>query len=460
MPVLKTYKNGVWVEVDGVSGHTHTKNDITDFPSSLPANGGNADTLDGKHASEFATVSDVERLQTQVDNIQENAYDDTELRGLISTNASDIVDLQTVLDTKQNSLVFNTAYNASTNKVATMSDVDAVEKLVGEKSVATQIDEAVGTLEAAIAGKSDSGHTHDDRYYTESEVDSKLSGKANADHTHDISNVSGLQTTLDTINSEVDGSIKELSVSGKTITYTKNDGSTGTITTQDTNTDTKVTQTVSTTDGSFPVLLRGTSAGTTTTTTTTTFASGITANPSEESITATTFKGDLSGNATTATSATKATQDGSGNTITSTYETKTAAATKLEEAKTYTDTAISNLINGAPTTLDTLGEIATAMENNADVVDALEDAIGTKAKASDLTAHTGNKSNPHGVTLAQLGVTATATELNYIDGATSNIQTQITTLSNLVGTEKVSEQISAAIAGKAQVQIHIWGADD
>jgi hypothetical protein len=100
------------------------------------------------------------------------------------------------------------------------------------------------------------------------------------------------------------------------------------------------------------------------------------------------------------------------------------------------------------------------MENNADVVDALEDAIGTKAKASDLTAHTGNKSNPHGVTLAQLGVTATATELNYIDGATSNIQTQITTLSNLVGTEKVSEQISAAIAGKAQVQIHIWGADD
>lgn len=45
--------------------------------------------------------------------------------------------------------------------------------------------------------------------------------------------------------------------------------------------------------------------------------------------------------------------------------------------------------------------------------------------ASDLTSHTGNKSNPHGVTLSQLGITATATELNYVDGVTSAIQTQL-----------------------------------
>jgi len=35
------------------SSHTHTKNQITDFPTSMPANGGNADTVDGKHASDF-----------------------------------------------------------------------------------------------------------------------------------------------------------------------------------------------------------------------------------------------------------------------------------------------------------------------------------------------------------------------------------------------------------------------
>ncbi len=29
--------------------HEHTKSDITDFPSSLPANGGNSDTVDTMH---------------------------------------------------------------------------------------------------------------------------------------------------------------------------------------------------------------------------------------------------------------------------------------------------------------------------------------------------------------------------------------------------------------------------
>ena len=35
-------------------GHKHSASEISGLPSSLPANGGNADTVDGKHASEFA----------------------------------------------------------------------------------------------------------------------------------------------------------------------------------------------------------------------------------------------------------------------------------------------------------------------------------------------------------------------------------------------------------------------
>lgn len=62
----------------------------------------------------------------------------------------------------------------------------------------------------------------------------------------------------------------------------------------------------------------------------------------------------------------------------------------------------------------------------------------SRASQTSLDSHTSNKSNPHGVTLAQLGLTATAaeinkmdgvtattTELNYVDGVTSNIQTQL-----------------------------------
>lgn len=40
-------------------------------------------------------------------------------------------------------------------------------------------------------------HTHDDRYYTEAEVDSALGGKANASHSHAISDVTNLQSALD-----------------------------------------------------------------------------------------------------------------------------------------------------------------------------------------------------------------------------------------------------------------------
>lgn len=56
----------------------------------------------------------------------------------------------------------------------------------------------------------------------------------------------------------------------------------------------------------------------------------------------------------------------------------------------YTDAKIADLINGAPTTLDTLGEIASAMAENQSVVEALDDAIGKKASQAEMDTHTGN----------------------------------------------------------------------
>lgn len=112
-----------------------------------------------------------------------------------------------------------------------------------------------------------------------------------------------------------------------------------------------------------------------------------------------------------------------------------SANTALTNAKSYTDTKIADLINGAPTTLDTLGEIATAMEENQSVVEALNTAIGTKATASDLTAHIGNKSNPHGVTKSQVG-------LGNVPNVATNDQTpsytEATSLTKLSSGEKLS----------------------
>ncbi len=92
--------------------HTHNYNDLNDkpiIPTSLPANGGNSDTVDGKHANEFASATDVTALQD----------------------------------------------------------------LVGDTSVSAQI-------ATQISSKADVSHTHDDRYYTELEVDNKLSEKVDA----------------------------------------------------------------------------------------------------------------------------------------------------------------------------------------------------------------------------------------------------------------------------------------
>ncbi len=61
-----------------------------------------------------------------------------------------------------------------------------------------------------------------------------------------------------------------------------------------------------------------------------------------------------------------------------------------QQAAGYTDTRIAQLINGAPSTLDTLGEIAKAMQENDTVVDALEQAMGTKAGQAEVDGHTGN----------------------------------------------------------------------
>ncbi len=56
----------------------------------------------------------------------------------------------------------------------------------------------------------------------------------------------------------------------------------------------------------------------------------------------------------------------------------------------YTDKKIADLINGAPETLDTLKEVADAIQANKTVADALTSAVGKKANQTELDTHTNN----------------------------------------------------------------------
>lgn len=88
-----------------------------------------------------------------------------------------------------------------------------------------------------------------------------------------------------------------------------------------------------------------------------------------------------------------------------------SANNALTQAKSYTDTEIAALVGTAPETMDTLEELAQAIEDHQDVTDALNAAIGNKANASDLTAHTGNS-----------GIHVTSTEKSHWNDAYTHSQ--------------------------------------
>ena len=78
----------------------------------------------------------------------------------------------------------------------------------------------------------------------------------------------------------------------------------------------------------------------------------------------------------------------SSHTHTGIYDVSGSAASALSSAQAYTDSKIDALVGeGASVTLDTIGEISVAIEDNQDAIDLLNSAIGTKANATDLNSH-------------------------------------------------------------------------
>lgn len=66
------------------------------------------------------------------------------------------------------------------------------------------------------------------------------------------------------------------------------------------------------------------------------------------------------------------------------YYLKTEADTLHQEVEDYVDIQVAALVNAAPETLDTLGELAAAFEENKEVVEALDASITNKQdKISD-----------------------------------------------------------------------------
>lgn len=152
------------------ANHTHSYEDLSDkptIPTTLPANGGNADTVDGKHANEFASASDVAALQMLVG--------DSSVASQISTAVA------TKADVNHTHIGYATETYVNTQVSGLVDSAPETLNTLNELAAALGDDPNFAvTIATQIGSKADTTHTHDDRYYTETEIDSKLSSKVDA----------------------------------------------------------------------------------------------------------------------------------------------------------------------------------------------------------------------------------------------------------------------------------------
>lgn len=179
---------------------THPATMITGLPTTLPANGGNADTVDGKHAVDFATAS--HNHDSDYSDINHNH--NSEYAG-INHNHDDLYATIGHHHDNDYSDISHTHSNATTTAPGFMSKDDK-SKLDGIAAGAnkTTVDTALSStstnpvqnkvVNTALAGKAASSHTH-----TQSQVtglETALEGKAASSHSHAQSDITGLATAL------------------------------------------------------------------------------------------------------------------------------------------------------------------------------------------------------------------------------------------------------------------------
>lgn len=97
--------------------------------------------------------------------------------------------------------------------------------------------------------------------------------------------------------------------------------------------------------------------------------------------------------------------------------------------------AINGLVNGAPSALDTLKELADAINDDASYAATITTALGTKAPTANPT-FTGTVVLPSTTSIGNVS----ATEIGYVDGVTSSIQTQLDAKSTASKTETLTNK--------------------
>jgi hypothetical protein len=139
------------------------------------------------------------------------------------------------------------------------------------------------------------------------------------------------------------------------------------------------------------------------------------------------------------------------------------SATQLatqQSIKAYVDAEVAGVVDSAPAALDTLNELAAALGDDANFSTTTSTALGNRLRVD--TAAQGLTGTQQANAITNLGITATKAELNFVDGVTSNIQTQLdgkqASGSYLTGNQTIT--LSGDVSGSGTTSIAVTIADD
>lgn len=184
--------------LDGKSdtGHKHVKADITDFPTSMPAS-------DVSAWAKAATKPSYSKAEVGLGNVDNTADANKSVK--YATSAGSASTATTVVNGGAASadVARHVWFSDSSNETARVSD-DNFKYNPSGNLLTTNISGNAATASSVtwgnVSGKPSSftpaSHTHDDRYYTESEINTKLNAKANSSHTHTKSQITDFPTSM------------------------------------------------------------------------------------------------------------------------------------------------------------------------------------------------------------------------------------------------------------------------
>ena len=171
------------------AGHKHTKSDITDFPALGTAAAKNVgDFAAASHTHNYAGSSSAGGAANSANKLNKNAGSATQ--GVYFKDGVPVAMTCTLGKSVPADAKFtdtNTWRGVQDNLTSTATD----QSLSANQGK---------VLKGLVDGKAASSHTHDDRYYTESEMNTKLNGKANSSHTHNYAGSGSAGGTANSVN--------------------------------------------------------------------------------------------------------------------------------------------------------------------------------------------------------------------------------------------------------------------